>query len=269
MRTSLVIVSGFLLLWFISLFVSTNMIIFQRGMDAVLSTNAKEIALSKQYIADLQDKHFDSVTERLAPALKNYQSELALLKISDLLPNEKPISTTLVGFSKNVTTNLTTITSIFQYKYPHKWITAEIVLEKKDDSTNIKGISIIPSSYSLEDRNSFNLYGKNPSQYLFLLVTLIVSVIIIIALTLCIPNSNVKRRWLWTVFILTGVGTVALNWTDGTFKILPLHIQILGVGVYKYSPYNALIVYASIPIGAIVFLFHWLKTQTAPTNINE
>jgi hypothetical protein len=269
MRTSLVIVSGYLLLLFISLFVSTNMITFQRVMDAVLSTNAKEIALSKQYIADLQDKQFNSVTERLAPALKNYQSELALLKISDLFPNEKPMSTTLVGFSKNVTTNLTTITSIFQYKYPHKWITAEVVLEKNDDATNIKGISIIPPNYSLEDRNSFNLYGKNPSQYLFLLITLIVSVIIIIALTLCIPNSNVKRRWLRTIFILTGVGTVALNWTDGTFQILLLHIQILGVGVYKFSPYNALIVYASIPIGAIVFLFHWLKTRTAPTKTNE
>jgi hypothetical protein len=269
MRTSLVIVSGYLLLLFISLFVSTNMITFQRVMDAVLSTNAKEIALSKQYITDLREKQFNSVTERLSPALKNYQSELALLKISDLFPNEKPMSTTLVGFSKNVTTNLTTITSIFQYKYPHKWITAGVVLEKNGDSTNIKGVSIIPSDYSLEDRNSFNLYGKNPSQYLFLLVTLIVSVIIIIALTLCIPNSIVKRRWLWTVFILTGVGTVALNWTDGTFQILPLHIQILGVGVYKFSPYNALIVYASIPIGAIVFLFHWLKTRTAPTKINE
>jgi len=124
MRTSLVIVFGYLLLLFISLFVSTNMITFQRVMDAVLSANAKEIELSKQYIADLQDKQFNSVTERLAPALKNYQSELALLKISDLLPNEKPMSTTLVGFSKNVTTNLTTITRIFQYKYPHKWITA-------------------------------------------------------------------------------------------------------------------------------------------------
>jgi hypothetical protein len=48
-----------------------------------------------------------------------------------------------------------------------------------------------------------------------------------------------------------------------------IDIQILGVGVYKFSPYNALIVYASIPIGAIVFLFHWLKTRTAPTKINE
>ena len=63
-----------------------------------------------------------------------------------------------------------------------------------------------------------------------------------------------KEKWLWILFILIGVGKVAINWTTGEWQVSPLSIQLLSASVFNDGR-RTLTVAVSVPVGAILFLF--------------
>jgi hypothetical protein len=62
-----------------------------------------------------------------------------------------------------------------------------------------------------------------------------------------------KKKWLWLIFIVLGIGKLVVNWTTGQvfFSELAIQLPAGGAGAQAYGPWQ---VYASIPLGAITFL---------------
>lgn len=63
----------------------------------------------------------------------------------------------------------------------------------------------------------------------------------------------IARKWPWMIFILLGVGKVAVNWTTGEWQVMPLAVQLFSVSALSdsYGPWELAV---SFPLGAIAFL---------------
>jgi hypothetical protein len=98
----------------------------------------------------------------------------------------------------------------------------------------------------------FSLRGKGLPNYYILLIALLSVGISIYALVLCIRAPIQKRKWLWIVITILGIGKLGVEWSSGELwsKIPYLSILPLGWGFDSESPF----VYASLPAGAILFL---------------
>jgi len=67
---------------------------------------------------------------------------------------------------------------------------------------------------------------------------------------------------LWGLFILFGIGKVAVNWTTGQWEASPLALQLFSAsaGASLNGPW---VFAVSLPLGAIVFLLRRQSIQAA------
>jgi hypothetical protein len=116
----------------------------------------------------------------------------------------------------------------------------------------ILGFHVNPIPKSLQELNAFTFDNKSIVHYSIFGFTIIIPLFIIFSLIQCI-RTKIKRKWLWLLFILIGIGQITLNWTDGNVGFNPLSIQLLGAGVLKASMFAPWTFTVSIPLGAIWF----------------
>ena len=116
---------------------------------------------------------------------------------------------------------------------------------------------------------SATLAGKSGAQFAVMASAAVVVALTLYAFVLCIRTRNVKRKWLWILFILVGFGAVQANWTTGEIGFKLLNIQLFSAGAVAQS-YSPWIITAALPLGAIIFLFkRWQRGrewETPATN---
>ncbi len=231
---------------------------FNKALNDYASKYANEVNLSKSYISMIQAHDFKNIEEKIDPRLKNDQLRNNLEKIADLFPAGSPTDVKLIGVFRNEFSNgaeRSSVTTInYEYNFSGKWLRAGVVLQRKNNNDYIAGINAIPMSGPLEEINKFTLYGKKPINYIVLVATCIVPILIIFALIVCIRTPIPKRKWLWIVFILFGFVSVTLNWVDSSIHINPFFFNLFGAGFSSGSPYDPVMLWFSFPVGAIVFL---------------
>jgi len=229
-------------------------------------TPPEDEALAKNYINFLRGNKFELIEKDFDPSLKGPNIRETLVSMAALMPAQQPISVKVVGAQvSNLSMNgknssNTNIT--FEYQFPGKWLLVNVATQKKDGGFSIVGFRVTPITDSLENLNRFTLTGKSPLHYAVLMLAILFPLFILCVLVLCIRTKMEKRKWLWIIFIVLGVGQFAVNWTTGQWNLNLLHLQLLGAGAF--SPlYGAWIVSVSLPLGAIVFLFRRKKLTEA------
>lgn len=227
---------------------------------------SEDVALAQNYINQLRDNKYDLIERDLDPTLKLPNIHETLVRMAALIPAQQPISVKVVGVNVNnismngKTTSNTNIT--FEYQFPRKWLLANVATQKKDGGFSIIGFNITPIADSLENINRFTLTGKNALQYGVLSLAIIFPLFILYALVICIRTKIEKRKWLWIIFVLFGIGQLAVNWTTGQWSLDPLQFQLFGAGAF--SPlFGAWTLSVSLPVGAIVFLLRRKKLMEA------
>jgi hypothetical protein len=110
--------------------------------------------------------------------------------------------------------------------------------------------------------NAFTLMSKSPSNFIALGLAIIFCLYILYVSFLWV-RIDVKRKWLWLIFIFIGITGNKLYWTLGktfsTFSMIffsvvfpPFKIEQIGI----IAPYTLIF---SLPIGAIWFHFKYRK----------
>lgn len=229
-------------------------------------TPPEDEAIARQYFDQLRQRKFDQIEHDLDPSLVDSSITSTLAQMAAMLPAESPKSAKVVGahvfhgpeFSR---TNIT-----LEYEFPSKWLLVDITTQKKADAFTIVGFHVTPISDSLENLNKFALIGKGGRQYFVLILAILATLFSLYALVSCLRTKNVKRRWLWAIFILAGVGKLAVNWTTGAWGFQSLSIQIPCGNAFAqlYGPWTVAV---SFPLGALVFLVRREKggSNLAPT----
>jgi hypothetical protein len=243
-------------------------------------TPHEDEAIAKNYVKLLRDNQFELIEKDLAPNLKGPNIRETLVSMAALFPVQDPISVKVVGahvsyvveaHASPVSTNGSNSSNTditFEYQFPERWLLASVVTQKKDGGISIIGLKVNTISDSLENLNRFTLSGKSPVHYAILTLAFLLPLFILYVLVLCIRTKIERRKWLWIVFILFGIGQFAMNWTTGQWGLNLLQVQLLGAGAF--SPlYGAWTVSVSLPLGAIIFLFWRNRLTKAPIRMTD
>ena len=67
----------------------------------------------------------------------------------------------------------------------------------------------------------------------------------------------------WVIFILLGFVAITVNWTTGALAFQPLSFHVLGAGA-RAAPFSPWFVTVSFPLGAVIFLWKWLRMSRQP-----
>jgi len=130
---------------------------------------------------------------------------------------------------------------------------ADAIVERAGSDLSLVGFHVSPLPASLGETNALTLADKSPLHYLVLALVLFIPLFLIYMVVLVI-GTKIRRKWLWLPFMFIGICQFSLNWTTGEFGFQPIHLHIPGVGAYRPGLYGPWSLFASIPIGAIVFL---------------
>lgn len=216
-------------------------------------TPPEDEAIARKHIDLLQQGKFDEIMHDLDPSLVDSNIRNTLGQMAAMLPAESPKSAKVVGAhvfrgSESSRTNIT-----LEYEFPSKWVLVDVTTQKKDDSFSIVGFHVTPIADSLENLNRFTLIGKGAAQYSVLVLAVLATLFSLHALLLCLRTKNIKKKWLWAIFILIGVGKLAVNWTTGEwgFQSLALQVPCGSASAQLYGPWTVAV---SFPLGALVFL---------------
>jgi len=216
-------------------------------------TPPEDEAIATNYIALLRQKQFEQIEKDLDPSLKSALAQDTLEKMAEAIPTQAPISVKVVGAYSARGTDVYKINLTFEYQFPTNWLLINVATQKKDGVLTIIGFNVYPLSDSLENLNKFTLVGKNPLQYATLALAILIPLFTLYALVLCIRTKMEKRKWLWIIFILIGIGKFTVNWTTGQCNFASLSFQLFGAASFA-PPYGAWLISISLPVGAILFL---------------
>lgn len=224
-------------------------------------------ATAKKYIALLRDDKYEEVERDMAPNLKASFTRDVFEKMRGLMPMEEPVSVKVVGVNKDVFPDYTHCNISYEYEFPRKWLLIHVATRKEGNDVTIVGIGVQPMRDAMENFNRFTLSGKSPAHYLMLALTCAVPLFTLYALIACIRTKNLKRKWLWVIFIIFGLGRLSLNWTTGQWSTRPgivrtangnSTVSLFDVELFGASAnadfYGPWVLSVSLPLGAILFL---------------
>lgn len=221
-----------------------------------------DIAFADQYFDLIAVGDFELALQRLEPQLRP-----RLVAQKDVLRNAfnevKGFQRSLIGCSSyehlGGDTRSKAVNIAYQWNSSDKWYAGNISWKEVDGSKTVNAINISLLPASLEQTNAFNLFQKGVLHWIFLFLGASALCLSVVALVVCIRTKIPKRKWLWILFIVAGVGQLTLNWTTGDMHLNVFASQFFGVGVFRPNAYAAWMVTISLPLGAIVFLMRRKK----------
>lgn len=207
----------------------------------------------KNYFEELRERQVDQILQSFDPSADKDRLRGDIEKVVSLVPQEKPIGVETLGATGECKVSGVCIKQIvLEYEYPDRWILFQVTVSNRIGHYAITELYVTPESMPLESMRQFTFRGKGWPHYAILLSSLLCVVIAFYALVVCIRTPIRKRKWLWIIVTILGIGKLGIEWSSGQlwYKIAYLSILPAGWGFDSESPF----MYASIPAGAILFL---------------
>ncbi|EAU55600.1 hypothetical protein SPV1_01592 [Mariprofundus ferrooxydans PV-1] len=232
----------------------------------------QESAFAKDYLHRLQTRDFESIKKYIDPSIEAQVTDNKLLEAAKYFPSGNLLSTELIGSQVNVVNGNWQGNFSFEYHFSDGWALANVVLKKSDDNLSVIGFNVYRTKASQKELNKFTLGGKSALHYFVLALAVLAPLFILVTTYFCIRTPIPKRKWLWVVFVLVGIGSISINWSTGQFGIQPLSIKLFSASAFEAGPFAPWIISASIPLGAIIFWFkrkRFIATNRANIQVNE
>jgi hypothetical protein len=217
-------------------------------------TPPEDEAAARRYVDLLRQNRFEQIEQDLDPVLKRPNLRDTLVTMAAMFPAQEPASAKVVGLRMFVGPDSRGTSITLEYEFPEKWLLVNVVKQNKGGVASVVGFHVTPVAESLEDLNRFTLANKSTSHYAILFLAVLAPLFSLYAFVLCIKTKIKRMKWLWLVFTLLGVGQLGVNWTTGQILFTPIavHLPPSGAAAPLYEPW---LVYVSLPLGAIIFLF--------------
>jgi hypothetical protein len=128
---------------------------------------------------------------------------------------------------------------------------AEIEILEDGTERSVNGLQMRPIAKSLEATNGFRA-NAGPAQIAVLLLAIGLG-LFELGTAVIVAITPMRRRWLWALFALFGVGTFAMNWTTGVVSSNLFYVQLIG-SIQRVGLAGPWFISVSFPLGAIVAL---------------
>lgn len=223
---------------------------------------AKETLLAKEAVTQLAHKDVDGLVSRLTPELREQLTPDLLAKMLAEIPPGAPADPTLVGYHHFASPGTTRAQLSLQYRYPEAYLLAHVQVRTVSEVSHISSLYVQRIPDSLEKLNAFRLSGRRARHFVVLAFAIVIPLFVVVMLVLCARTPNLRRKWLWLLFVAFGWGQLSLNWTSGALSFRPLNIQLFGAAAMAAGPYAPWILSVSLPLGAAWFaLARWRRTR--------
>lgn len=209
---------------------------------------------AKTFIDHLRHHDYDAIEKAADSSIAGPSLNATLNEMAALMPSSPPVSVTLVGAQRFTSTAEGSIVNLtFEYHFSDRYVIANLATKLKNEQLSIVGFHVYPESESLESQNRFKWSGKSVLQYAVLIYAICVALFTVVVLVVAAKTKMRRRKWLWILFVLFGVGKFSVNWTTGQWGVTLLVVQLFSASSYAdfYGPW---IISVSLPIGAIIFL---------------
>jgi hypothetical protein len=218
-------------------------------------SSPEDQAVARAYIEQLRARKFDEIEKAMDPGLRAPHIRGTLTKMADLMPNREPTSVKLVGAHRFSESDVATVDTTFEYGFGDAWLLIHVAIRQKNGEKTIVGFNVNTMPRSLEEQNRFSLAGKSAIHYAVLAAAVASVLVSLYALAACVRTPRFRRKWLWVLFTLVGVGKVGVNWTTGAWGFAPLSVQFISAGAYAplFGPWTVAV---SLPLGALLFLLY-------------
>lgn len=230
------------------------------------TTPPQEVAMVQTWIQWLREGNYSQIEQGIDPDLRTDDLKDKLDTMARLIPAEQPKSVKPIGYYVTYHSDSRTITTTLEYQFADYWLVATMVQEEQSDTTTVSGFHVWRIPESVEAHNKFRLLGKGPADYALLLLSLAALMVSAYGVIVSLRSSMGKRKWLWALVCLIGVGRLAINWTTGAVSFTLLWFGFPPSGAEMNPLYSPWVVYSSLPVGAVLFLV--LKdrlTRVTPT----
>jgi len=208
---------------------------------------------ARTYIDILRKGDIEKAEELLDPQVMNFRTQSDLQQCIDYLNKGEPIAIELVGVNIRRINGIKRYYLSYQLQFQNTLLLANFTVVEMSGSNQIFSYHVSTLSKSLEEINAFTFSGKSFRHYIVLLVAAGTPIFIIYTIVLCV-RTKMKRKWLWIIFMLFGVGNYSLYWTSGNMVFQPFTIMLFSAGFSKSGFYGPWIFTISVPIGALVFI---------------
>ena len=215
----------------------------------------EEMMFAKNYLQHLIDRNYDHVLRYIDKDEVGVITREKLDNVVSFFPTGDVISTELIGSHINIIDSVWNGNFVFEYHFDTGWVVANLVVKKIGGEIKVLGFNVTPTQASQKELNKFELAGKTVLHYLVLFTTVFVFLFILVTLVICIKTPIPRRKWIWVLFVLGGVGSFSLNWTSGAYAFKLIELHLVGVGIGAANEYAPWVLNVGFPLGAILF---WL-----------
>lgn len=215
-------------------------------------TTPQERQFSEKLIVDLAVGHTQDVSNALAPELRD-QLTPQLPRMRAFLPAGPGTRIRLIEADIQTLNGVRHSYLTYEADQDDRHAMIQIGLQSNPTS-QVTDFYIYRLSDTLDHINAFSLSGKSTLHYAFLTGAAAAVAITFWGLIRIWRAPDVKRRWLWTIGCIFGVGHFAINWTTGAVTVLPLYLQLFSAGGVRPGVFAPWDVSFGIPLVAIIFL---------------
>jgi hypothetical protein len=240
--------------------------------DSILARyeSLPETQIARESIELLRTKNYDALRTRLAPEQRDDPKIARGMPIvAGQFPDGEPIGiklidyqfTTFSPFNGSASTNYSIA---FEYEYPEIWIVTIAALRRANEETSVTGINAFRNLQSLENLNALTFENKSALHFVMVLLAVVVFGFIVATLITAIRTKIPKRKWLWIIFIIIGIGQISLNWTTGELSFAA-NFNLFAVGMVRRG-LGPWILQIGIPLGAALFWWRrraWVERSPA------
>lgn len=217
---------------------------------------AYDETFARERIDQLRQRRFEPIERELDPSISDSDPNLqdTLNKMAGMFPTEEPKSIKVVDVKFVSEQNSSTHTLTLEYEFSQIWLLVNISIKRIDGIATIGAFNVTPMAESLESVNGFSLVGKSGLQYVILVLAIAGPIFCLYALVVCLRTKHQNFKWMWAIFILLGIGSLAVNWTTGELNFTPLAVHIPCASATEVPAYGPWMVAVSMPLGAVLFV---------------
>jgi len=210
-------------------------------------------AASRKAISDLRAHRFGALDASLVEELRGQNHEADFERMAAVIPDEEPVSSRPVGYLLTAGPGWRRYDVSYELQFSKGWVLVRFSWMRPKGGLRISDFHVAAMARSLEEVNAFTFRGKGPLHYGVLVLGALALAISVTALVACYRTPELKRKWLWIIFIAVGFGSLSINWTTGAWQIGLLNVQLLSFSAFAPfgSPWTVAV---SVPVGAVVFL---------------
>jgi hypothetical protein len=220
-------------------------------------------ATARALVDLLREKRFEEIEQQLDPSIVRPDIGYTFAKMAGIFPAGEPISSKVVGVTRYSNQDSSETNLTLEYEFPGKWLLVYVRIRRQEDESKILAFQVKSIPDSLENINKFTLTHKGHWQYFVLALAVVAFSLSLYAFVLCLRNEKGRLKWLWAVFVLTGIVRFGVNWTTGETVLTPLAIH-LPCASATAVPYGPWLVAVFVPLGAILYLVRMERMRSLP-----